>query len=165
MRIAAYLLVILMVGLGGLEPPTSPLSVLRSLLPEHYSSRYRMRSGSRIPVHTTATGISNLQTNRFATISKLVTWEHRSRNRGSRVYRNLTVESGLMGRDGSSAADALTFLDCDISMEWHVNKPINSARRFWPLDLKEIELLRLSDSKHLSWIVTRQETAACSFQT
>jgi len=29
-RIAAYLLVILMVGLGGLEPPTSPLSVLRS---------------------------------------------------------------------------------------------------------------------------------------
>jgi hypothetical protein len=25
-RIAAYLLVILMVGLGGLEPPTSPLS-------------------------------------------------------------------------------------------------------------------------------------------
>ena len=26
MRIAAYLLVILMVGLGGLEPPTSPLS-------------------------------------------------------------------------------------------------------------------------------------------
>jgi len=32
-RIAAYLLMILMVGLGGLEPPTSPLSVLRSLVP------------------------------------------------------------------------------------------------------------------------------------
>jgi hypothetical protein len=30
-RITAYLLVILMVGLGGLEPPTSPLSELRSL--------------------------------------------------------------------------------------------------------------------------------------
>ena len=30
MRIAAYLLVILMVGLGGLEPPTSPLSGARS---------------------------------------------------------------------------------------------------------------------------------------
>src|ERR1700694_1860048 len=29
-RIAAYLLVILMVGLGGLEPPTSPLSGARS---------------------------------------------------------------------------------------------------------------------------------------
>ncbi len=28
MRIAAYLLVIWMVGLGGLEPPTSPLSVV-----------------------------------------------------------------------------------------------------------------------------------------
>jgi hypothetical protein len=37
-----------MVGLGGLEPPTSPLSVLRSLLPEYYSSRYRMRSDSTI---------------------------------------------------------------------------------------------------------------------
>jgi hypothetical protein len=34
-----------MVGLGGLEPPTSPLSVLRSLLLEYYSSRYRIRSG------------------------------------------------------------------------------------------------------------------------
>jgi hypothetical protein len=33
-----------MVGLGGLEPPTSPLSVLRSLLLEYYSSRYRIRS-------------------------------------------------------------------------------------------------------------------------
>ena len=30
MRIAAYLLVIVMVGLGGLEPPTSPLSGARS---------------------------------------------------------------------------------------------------------------------------------------
>jgi hypothetical protein len=29
-RIAAYLLVIMMVGLGGLEPPTSPLSGARS---------------------------------------------------------------------------------------------------------------------------------------
>src|SRR6266481_7334783 len=29
-RIAAYILVILMVGLGGLEPPTSPLSGARS---------------------------------------------------------------------------------------------------------------------------------------
>jgi hypothetical protein len=47
-RIAAYLLVIMMVGLGGLEPPTSPLSVLRSLVSERHSSRYRMRSGSTI---------------------------------------------------------------------------------------------------------------------
>jgi hypothetical protein len=31
-------------GLGGLEPPTSPLSVLRPLLPEYHSSLYRMRS-------------------------------------------------------------------------------------------------------------------------
>jgi hypothetical protein len=46
-RIAAYLLV-LMAGLGGLEPPTSPLSVLRSLVSESHSSRYRMRSGSTI---------------------------------------------------------------------------------------------------------------------
>ncbi len=39
----------LMSGLGGLEPPTSPLSVLRSLVSERHSSRYRMRSGSTIP--------------------------------------------------------------------------------------------------------------------
>src|SRR6266481_282598 len=31
-RIAAYLLMIVMVGLGGREPPTSPLSVLRPLV-------------------------------------------------------------------------------------------------------------------------------------
>src|SRR6266403_1223906 len=37
-----------MVGLGGLEPPTSPLSVLMSLVAECHSSRYRMRSGSTI---------------------------------------------------------------------------------------------------------------------
>ena len=30
MRIAPYLLVIVLVGLGGLEPPTSPLSGVRS---------------------------------------------------------------------------------------------------------------------------------------
>jgi hypothetical protein len=35
-----------MVGVGGLEPPTSPLSVLRSLISERHSSRYWMRSGA-----------------------------------------------------------------------------------------------------------------------
>src|SRR5260370_10756197 len=44
-----------MVGLGGLEPPTSPLSVLRPLVAEYHSSRYRMRSGSTIRV---ASGIT-----------------------------------------------------------------------------------------------------------
>src|SRR5882757_11562600 len=37
-----------MVGLGGLEPPTSPLSVMRPLVSECHSSRYLMRSGSTI---------------------------------------------------------------------------------------------------------------------
>jgi hypothetical protein len=39
-RIAAYLLVIMMVGLGGLEPPTSPLSGARS---SHLSYRPQPR--------------------------------------------------------------------------------------------------------------------------
>jgi hypothetical protein len=37
-----------MVGLDGLEPPTSHLSVLRPLVAEYHSSRYWMRSGSTI---------------------------------------------------------------------------------------------------------------------
>ena len=41
--IAAYLLVILMVGLGGLEPPTSPLSGARS---SHLSYRPQHRRGT-----------------------------------------------------------------------------------------------------------------------
>jgi hypothetical protein len=43
-----------MVGLGGLEPPTSPLSVLRSPVSECHSSRYLQfieRHGKRIPLH------------------------------------------------------------------------------------------------------------------